>query len=432
MLKIGFARQEITPLAPAELGGYAARTHLSDGIHDQLHASVCSISDGICRTLVFSCDALAIMDDQYKELRALCEMLYGESRIVAAATHDHSAPEVRRAGLVCRENLLWRKRIVAQMAALAGEAMENERPMAVRFASQQVDGVTKSRRADDLDADETLTIFAMYDEEQVCRGMIVNFACHCTVLDASNYLVTADYPAFLYQKLGEWYPDAVVLFTNGAAGNLNIGYSADASALGSNMGQLRSFDTARRKAELLADGVRSVLENALELNGELLFRRVELDLSVKENLPSVQALEKCLEEMRSEYSAASPDRQAKIDVERVYCECIRDNLKEYPVCDGHIVTEMALLLFGNHGFVTYPGELFSRIGKKVKRIFAASGYTVAVCGYANGYFGYLPTHQAHEAGGYECRTTLLAADAENEVLHIAQRLARGENDDHMH
>lgn len=430
MLNIGFARQEITPLAPAELGGYAARTHLSEGVHDPLHACVCSVSDGTSRTLVFSCDALALMDDQYRELRLLCERLYGESRIVAAATHDHSAPEVRRAGLSCRENLLWRRRIVAQMAALAGQAMENERPMTVRFASRQVEGVTKSRRADDLDSDEALTVFAMYDEAQVCRGMIVNFACHCTVLDASNYLVTADYPAYLYQKLSGWYPEAVVLFTNGAAGNLNIGYSADASALGSDMGRLRSFDTARQKAGFLADGVRSALEHAVELNGPLVFRRVALALPVKPDLPSAQALEERLEEMKREYSAASPDRRAEMDVERVYCECIRDNLEEYPVRDGCIAAEMALLLLGEYGLVTYPGELFSRIGKQVKSIFADSGRTVAVCGYANGYFGYLPTKRAHETGGYECRTTLLATDAENEVLRTARRLAQGEDDDH--
>ena len=33
MLKIGFAQQDMTPLVPVMLGGYAARFHPSEGIH---------------------------------------------------------------------------------------------------------------------------------------------------------------------------------------------------------------------------------------------------------------------------------------------------------------------------------------------------------------------------------------------------------------
>lgn len=428
MLKIGFAQQDMTPLAPVMLGGYAARFHPSEGIHDPLYAKVCSVSDGAQRILFFSCDALAVMKDQYMRLRELCGQLYGERNLIIAATHDHSAPEVRLAGLTYKANLLWRQRILAQMAALAGQAMEKEQPMTVRFASRQVEGVTRSRRADDTDTDETLTVFAMYDEEETCRGLILNFSCHCTVLDASNYQITADYPAFLYKQLSEWYPNATILFTNGAAGNLNIGYSADASALGSDMGRLRSFSTAQQKAALLAEGVRLALVNAKVLRGPLVFRCTELALPVKSGLPSLVCLEKHLEQLQHEHGRADSRRRAEIEIELVYCRCIRDNLEEYPIEDKKIFTEMTLFLLGKCGFITYPGEMFSQIGKQIKKRLAHCGYTVAVCGYANGYFGYLPTRQAHAAGGYECETTLLHPDAEMEVLHTAEKLARPRED----
>ena len=58
---------------------------------------------------------------------------------------------------------------------------------------------------------------------------------------------------------------------------------------------------------------------------------------------------------------------------------------------------------GDLMWTTFPGEMFSNIGKQVK---AASPATYAhLMGYTNGYLGYFPERKAYSEGGYEVSRT---------------------------
>jgi len=62
----------------------------------------------------------------------------------------------------------------------------------------------------------------------------MNYTCHAVVLGPDNRLISADYPGYAQRHVKDMSgcEDVVVMFTNGAAGDINTGHSADVSAIG--------------------------------------------------------------------------------------------------------------------------------------------------------------------------------------------------------
>jgi neutral ceramidase len=77
-------------------------------------------------------------------------------------------------------------------------------------------------------------------------------------------------------------------------------------------------------------------------------------------------------------------------------------------------TPVTVVKIGSLMWVTFPGEIFSEIGKKVK---AACPATHAhIMALTNGYIGYMPTQQAFAEGGYEPTVSRLDPTAEKVYL----------------
>jgi neutral ceramidase len=66
--------------------------------------------------------------------------------------------------------------------------------------------------------------------------------------------------------------------------------------------------------------------------------------------------------------------------------------------DGLLPIELQGVRVGDALFVAVPAEVFVEIGLRLKR---NSPHKTFIVGLANGYIGYLPTREAHAAGGYE-------------------------------
>jgi len=129
------------------------------------------------------------------------------------------------------------------------------------------------------------------DLKDKVKAIFLNFSCHGTVLDVNNLLISADYPAYIYKFLSEVYPGAIILFTNGAAGDINIGYSADDSALGEKM-NIRTFKNAERIGRKICNKVISVINDIPIDNKELLvYRKKIVKLPFKTQLPQKHELE---------------------------------------------------------------------------------------------------------------------------------------------
>lgn len=422
MLKIGFSFRSITPKEPVWLGGYAARNKKSRGIHDDIYAKAFYAGDGNTDIVLVSCDMLYLTQENIVRIRQKVFARYGIRNMTIGATHDHSSPEIRTYDekIDMAANRDWLEHVEDTICEITGEAVEKAEPMRLYAGFLPAPGVAKNRRAGETSVDDTLMAIRAEDVHGRTKGIIVNYSCHCTVLDSNNYFISADYPGYIYRKLNEKYSQAAVLFFNGACGNINIGYSADASALGEDMGDVRTFENAERKADILLNKIEQILALATELKPQLVYRTVHLDFPLKDNLPSAETLEKRLADL-SVGKGGNQSCKTEPEVQKIYYSCLLNNVRAYRTEGSASVRgESALIGLGDVLLITMPVELFCEIGLKLKEIFG-DRWRTAILGYTNGFFGYLPTKAAHLAGGYECETSIHSVDSEDYLISVMKK-----------
>jgi len=419
MLKVGFSSKDICPQHPMWLGGYAARIKPSCGIHDAIYTKAFYVSDGKEEAVLVSCDTLCLMEDQVRHIKDKAFDRYKIENVSVSATHTHSAPETRtQVEVGCNPySQEWLTFVEDVTVEAIGEAIRSAEPMKLYAGAMPAPGVTKNRRAGETTVDDTLMVLRAEDIHGRTRGIIINFSCHCTVLDANNYLVSADYPGYIYKKLSE-RNHATVMFFNGACGNLNIGYSADASALGEDMGDVRTYENAEKKADILIENINKILQVSTEIKPHIFFRRLPLEFPLKDNLPSEKELRDTISEYNRRISECSVKKQkTKLEIEKVYFTSLLENVIGYHTeGKSSISGESFLIGIGNILLVTVPGELFCEIGITIKNIFSDKWHT-SILGYTNGYLGYLPTKAAQLKGGYECETSVHSIASEEYIIN---------------
>ena len=414
MLQVGWAMQDITPCDQVMQSGYAARTHKSDGVHDPLFAKVCYISDGLLETALVSCDLICLSHEQQREIRRRAMERCGFDNMVIGTTHTHSGPGTC-SQLEWEPGILdpvWIEDMLGKVVESIAQAKSSAQPGEFFAGFAVVPEVAKNRREGETAADHSLNVLWAKDRAGCVTGLIVNYACHATVLDSSNYLISADYPQYIYEGIQRDFPGAASMFFNGACGDVNIGYSADESALGFDMGEIRSYQNAERIAELILQGVRRAMASNVSLNPKLAFRSIPLLLPLRANLPGEDSV---IHEMNALEQGGLQDFGSK--TRYTYLTCLLANIKAYSTCfRDHIDGESVILCLGETLIVTVPGELFCEVGMAIKDIFSRVGYIPMLFGYANGYFGYMPTKRAFAVGGYECETSVHGPDTEQYIL----------------
>jgi neutral ceramidase len=86
--------------------------------------------------------------------------------------------------------------------------------------------------------------------------------------------------------------------------------------------------------------------------------------------------------------------------------------------ENDIPVEQVCFAVGDIAFISYPGEMFTEIGMRIK---AGSPFAhTCILGLANGYNGYLPTVEAIAQGGYE--VDMRRADDSAEKIIVEQSL----------
>ena len=94
ILHAGAAKIDITPEKPVKMAGYAARTDLSDGMHDPLSARVVIFENNGKRLVLVSTDLLGFYNETAEPLRKaiLDECKIKPSELFLSAIHTHAGP----------------------------------------------------------------------------------------------------------------------------------------------------------------------------------------------------------------------------------------------------------------------------------------------------------------------------------------------------
>jgi hypothetical protein len=333
------------------------------------------------------------------------------AELALCASHTHSGP----AGVVARFHPAdvdrLDRNLRSHFVAIAAEAVANARTGMERvdllLGIADTEGVAANRNDPSGPSDPRLTVLATRRGDGSLQGVLCHFACHPTILGANNRLVSADFPGALREALKVAVDRdgraPVVLFANGAAGDVSTRFTRHAQDAG---------EVSRVGAVLATAAVRA-LDNASPRTGPIRYGRTTVRLSRRARHPANSSVVAARVGSDDEAPGPLSPAQRRVAETRAQGAAMLKSLARIP--DAVVLDELALEAWalGDVALVAVPGELFASLGS---RIGSASGGTTLILGYTNGYVGYLTDIAAHEAQTYEA----LASPFDSEVgEHVA-------------
>jgi neutral ceramidase len=265
----GVARADITPPVGHVMGGYSARKQPATGTHDPLFATVLVIQSGENLLALVTCDLRSFVSTRVGEL---ARQKFGVQTTIISVSHTHSGP------LTWELRSPWYSEAEDRMVEAIGKAKQAMFPANLLISSGQIylgfnrrkivegRGTMWWRNADRLPShplDPALNVLQVKDAGGKTRAVLVNFACHPSVLGPDNLQYSADYPGAMKRYVESQIPGALCLFVQGGAGDINP-YRDKEPVAG------EGFQAVDEMGQALGKYVVSILGRSRPVNGALL------------------------------------------------------------------------------------------------------------------------------------------------------------------
>ncbi len=429
-MKAGFARKDITPVASVWMDGMI-RSHRSEGVRDHLFAKTLVLSSGSDLSdscALVSLDVCGLSTPDCRRVRSMIRDGVGIpcDRIILAATHNHSGPAT--VGFFNPREDEYTEDLFEKIVLLVGEAASAMEPARIGCGLGVETTISHYRRllADDGhvvmnwerwpaerivralgEIDPDVAVMKVTGEAAPSRimGLLFNHAGHPNVMSGENYLITPDYPgrseALLEGELG-----GTAIFMNGAQGTVDIDGLKD-----------RDWAGVERVGRALA--------NAVEKTVAAIVPRADASLRLLSAAYTVPARRISDEDQAWAEAVVSKTGGVVESVEDGVGDDYKASLMLHlrKIQDQPIEMEQTCLVVDDCAFITFPGELFTEIGMKIKSL--SPFKHTSILGLANGYAGYIPTHDAIIQGGYEPDTRRTDASAGDIIVEQSLALLRG-------
>lgn len=434
--RAGAFAADITPQQwPVRLIGNFEQPVVSQA-HDPLHARAVVLDDGqkkLAIVVVDSCYVARALYDRAKQ-RASKATGIPASHMLMSATHTHSAPPAKPEGATAVE-LAYQERLEAQIVDAVVRAHSRLQPAQIGWAVRNEPSELNNRRwwmapgtippdpfgglTDKVQMnppraspnlikpagpiDPGFTVVSIRKASGEPLAVLANYSLHYVGGVPANQ-VSADYFGEFARQLGEALraekagPEFVGILSNGTSGDVNnIDFRHPAPPLA-------PFEKIRQVADKLsANAVAAYRETKFQNWVALGAEEQELPLQYRKPMPErIEQARRFL----AEPDANKLPRHAKAYAERV--------LKLH---DGPETADVKLqaIHIGDLGIAAIPFEVFTEIGLEIKaKSPFATTFTMEL---ANGHYGYLPTPEQHELGGYETwmGTNLVEREASRKI-----------------
>lgn len=394
----GAAAVDISPdlrWVTVSLGGYGDRQcKPATGVHDPISARALALQQGEQRFVLLALDLLCVAPTIRDDLLHELADLNLDQGLLICASHSHGAPEnIHKNGEVLpqafgRYNDFWYQWLLQRMERAVREAMDKLQPVQVGATVVPLPGMSRNRRGElgsglvDPDA----TVVRVADSEDKTLALVVDFAAHGTFIDSSDFEVSGDWPGAMARALEEAVPGAVVLFCQGATGDV----SPVKDIPGTNYERAEAYGLA--VAEKLAPAAKAPVKPEAELRCATL----------KQALPPLCFSPAFLESTAEEYPMDVTQGAALLSL--------------------LLPTEAAFTAarVGDILFASLPGEAVTTLGLDFKEAARERGYAFPIpVGYANNYAGYLVSPDDYDKGGYETGTSFYGREVAAEMLKRA-------------
>jgi putative membrane-bound dehydrogenase-like protein len=194
--------------------------------------------------VLVSVDTIGLPGSMVKELTQQLEQRHGlaRQRVVVACTHTHTAPDlvselsnifaVELTDAEAAAGKRYRERLGEAILAAVGQALELLAPAELAFGSGTAEFAANRRVIKDGrwtgfgvqpdgPVDHSVPVLRIRDADGKVRGVVFNYACHCTTLEGNYYRINADWAGYAATDLEAMYPDCVALCTIGCGADAN-------------------------------------------------------------------------------------------------------------------------------------------------------------------------------------------------------------------
>ncbi|MDO9542581.1 MAG: neutral/alkaline non-lysosomal ceramidase N-terminal domain-containing protein [Kiritimatiellia bacterium] len=428
-MKAGAGRIDITPSDPVWMDGMI-RSHKSTGVRHRLYAKALALSSGDAPGDIFiiaSVDVCGISRADHEQICSDITRQVGVPpvNIILAATHTHSGPAT--AGHFNQKEEQYTARLRTLIAEVAVKAIRDMRPALVGCGSGVENTISHYRRLlakdgrvimnwepytpdqivgplGEIDPEVGVLKAVSADADRKLLAVLFNHAGHPNVMSGDNYLLSAEYPGraenILEQRLG-----GTAVFVNGAQGTMDIDGRKD-----------RDWDGMERVAGALAEAVMQT-SAAVAVKSDAIVRGASAHYTLPARRISSGDLEWAESILAKTKGKITP-----------LPDGVGDDYKATLIKHLHTVQniphqlEQVGIVVGETAWLSFPGELFTEIGMRIKR--ASPFAHTYIIGLANGGFGYALTSKAIREGGYETDTRVVDESAEEIVFQQSTTLLK--------
>ena len=448
-LRAGAATSNITPdLGIAIVGGFAPfpSTH----IHDELHARCLVLDDGRTTLALVVCDLLGMDHRISTEARKIIQqrLKLAPERVLISGTHTHSAGTAMGQDRFKYDQPMddYQKFIARRIADGVTCAHHNLRPAELGFGTAEAPEHVFNRRwlmrpgtvppnpfgGDDLvkmnppraspnlvkpagPTDPTISFIAVRDKEGALISVFTAYSLHYVGGVGPGH-ISADYFGMYCEDLKRLLnaeqqnpknPPFVAMMANGTSGDIN------------NI-NFREAPPQRAPYEQMRHVAQDVARKVYEALGKVDYRdKMTLDSRYRE--PQIGWRKPTAEQMEwaTKTIAKGKPPEGKTDLSFIYAERTM-RMAEHP---DSMPLPLQVLRIGDICIGTMPNEVFCEIGLEFKsRSPLQPAFMVSL---NHGYFGYLPTPQQHQLGGYETwlGTNRLEPNASVKMLDMLLEMA---------
>ncbi len=456
-LLAGVARADITPPVGIAQMNWGSQSHIVSTGNDPLGLCITALvlSDGKTKFAMVDVDRLFVTGLEASIARAAKLTGIPEKNIRLGATHTHAAVSVSAAkgpaGLDLSEYQAavqrYNESVIDKIVGVIVEADANIKPAHIsgdqgqgrininrRVRAQGKNPPAVGRNPEGF-VDRDLIVFRIDDAQGKPIAVLVNYACHGTVLAYENKKVSPDWIGMVRRVVEHSMPTAKCLFFQGAAGNQGPieGFTGDlavAHRLGARLGHRSAslaigIETVKRVPtfEGFVESTAYQAKQHWRVKGPRDGTLAHTSKIIQ--LPRRRYTSQEIEGMSTRLNDAirkANQAQASKDPWRIHqadarVRRFRDLLTKWkqPVDPSPIEVQVEIWRIGEVGIVSMPGEPFAEIGVAVRK---ASPFTHTMfCGYSDGIGGdYLPMTCEYQYGGYEVERTPYGKEADAKLI----------------
>ncbi len=230
---VGAARIDITPGYPVRLCGYRDRRTEMDGVEQRLWARALAIgSDKEGPAIMVTVENCGVPAAVTEEVAARLKKKAGvqRERFVLCSTHTHTGPCL--AGIL--PNIFAMDIPPEQQARIARytneltdllekaalDALADRRPARLSWSQGEVK-FAGNRRTKGGPTDHAMPMLRITDTGGKLRGVVVNYACHCTTLGPEFNKTCGDWAGYASEYIEAAHEGAVALITIGCGADSN-------------------------------------------------------------------------------------------------------------------------------------------------------------------------------------------------------------------